>query len=397
MCIITEATSFRSFAYAIMDYAGCEAVGQCKPLYEGLRSFADEKLIKLDSPITVNSYTEADLLSGFNLYLEIQKEDNEKREQDIKENIDELQYLVKSYRSTAEFKKLLDFVGRFHYLSPYNAMMVALQNEGAQFVFTGRKWKEYGRMPKPNAQKLITLIPFGPIQCMFDYEDTEQIPGAKVVDATQLMNEWYGTLNKTSGYVSSKIMDTLLRNLEQYGIFLDDTMDVANTYGGYLQKYTDKEVVVQLDKDSWHRMKSAFLISVNKRLDKVATFHTICHELGHLFCRHLFYDEKKRRHLSLKEREFEAETVAWLVCKRRGIYNPSEEYLAIYAPDGEIPFCSTDYIMKAVTEIEKMLDKEIKIKDSLWYREDKKTKDALTLIINEIRERKSLIQDLIKY
>ena len=48
----------------------------------------------------------------------------------------------------------------------------------------------------------------------------------------------------------------------------------------------------------------------------------------YLFCYHQFYAESKRRKLTIKEREFEAKTVAWLVCKRHGIYNPSEEYLA---------------------------------------------------------------------
>ena len=109
-------------------------------------------------------------------------------------------------------------------------------------------------------------------------------------------------------------------------------------------------------------------------------FHTICHELGHLFCYHQFYTESKRRKLTIKEREFEAETVAWLVCKRHGIYNPSEEYLASYAPQGEIPICSTDLIMKAVAEIERMMESPIKIKESIWYKEDKGLKEKIRVI-----------------
>ena len=49
-------------------------------------------------------------------------------------------------------------------------------------------------------------------------------------------------------------------------------------------------------------------------------FHTICHELGHLFCYHQFYTESKRRKLTIKEREFEAETVA-------GLYVNDMEYI----------------------------------------------------------------------
>lgn len=108
-------------------------------------------------------------------------------------------------------------------------------------------------------------------------------------------------------------------------------------------------------------------------------FHTICHELGHLFCYHQFYTESKRQKLTIKEREFEAETVAWLVCKRHGIYNPSEEYLASYAPLGEIPICSTDLIMKAVAEIERMMESPIKLKNLYGIKKIKDLKKKLGL------------------
>lgn len=107
-------------------------------------------------------------------------------------------------------------------------------------------------------------------------------------------------------------------------------------------------------------VNSRFIKGVNRNQERIVQFHTIFHELGYLFCYHQFYTEFKRQKLTIKEREFEAETVAWLVCKRNRIYNPSEEYLASYAPLGEIPICSTDLIMKAVAEIERMMESPIK-------------------------------------
>ena len=55
-------------------------------------------------------------------------------------------------------------------------MLVQMQKPGATFVFNGKKWGYYGRQPKINGQKLIILKPFGPIQCVFDYSDTEKNP-----------------------------------------------------------------------------------------------------------------------------------------------------------------------------------------------------------------------------
>ena len=162
-----------------------------------------------------------------------------------------------------------------------------------------------------------------------------------------------------------------MSNLSVYGIYLDDKFLAANSYGGYIMPYHDKKLKVKIDKDHYVEVPSCFVISVNKNQSNATKFHTICHELGHLFCNHQCYDKRKKRKLTLKEEEFEAETVAWLTCKRHGISNPSEEYLASYAPKGEIPICSTELIMRAVTEIEKMMEGTVNIKDSMWYKEDK--------------------------
>jgi hypothetical protein len=54
-------------------------------------------------------------------------------------------------------------------------------------------------------------------------------------------------------------------------------------------------------------------------------------------------------------REFEAETVSYLVCTRQGIANPSERYLSGYLRDDpEIPPISPEVVMKATGVIEQM-------------------------------------------
>lgn len=77
------------------------------------------------------------------------------REKEYKENIDELQFLVKSYRDSRHFKKLLDFVGRFPYLAPYNAMLIEMQRPGATFVLSGKEYLKLGRKPKLNCRNSL--------------------------------------------------------------------------------------------------------------------------------------------------------------------------------------------------------------------------------------------------
>ena len=375
--IITETPNFIEFAIALTDYMGKDFIPYCKSVYMMLVNLSEFSHIAFNYE-DFKHITPSIIETEYNAF--IYKQQEKQRELEFKENIDELQFLVRNYRNSIEFKKLLNFVGRFSYIAPYNAMLVQMQKPGATFVFNGKKWKEYGRRPKVNAQKLIILKPFGPVQCVFDYGDTEEIPGAlDVLDEADLMKLWDESLKRTKGEIEKETWDILIKNLPVYGIYLDDKFQAANTYGGYIMPYEEKQLSIMVNKES-AKINSRFIISVNKNLSRIVQFHTICHELGHLFCYHQFYIESKRRKLTIKEREFEAETVAWLVCKRHGIYNPSEEYLASYAPQGEIPICSTDLIMKAVAEIERMMKSPIKIKESLWYKEDKGLKEKIRVI-----------------
>lgn len=381
--IIIETSNFIDFAVALVDYMEEDFIPYCKSVYAMLRSLdypnvtfeKDEKLGDITPDVIRNAY------HNF-----LSQQDKLAREKEFKENIDELQFLVKSYRDSNEFKKMLDFIGSFPYLAPYNAMLVQMQKPGATFVLTGKKWAEYERQPKLNGQKLIVLKPFGPVQCVFDYEDTEPIPNAtKVMKEADLIKKYTESLQQAQGDLDKKKMDTLVSNLPVYGIYLDDNFLASNSYGGYIMPYHDQKLKVKIDKDYDMEISSNFVISVNKKQSNAAKFHTICHELGHLFCNHQCYDKRKKRKLTLKEKEFEAETVAWLMCKRHGISNPSEEYLASYAPKGEIPICSTELIMRAVTEIERMMDGAVSVNDSMWYKEDSAFKASVNAQRQELK------------
>jgi hypothetical protein len=86
----------------------------------------------------------------------------------------------------------------------------------------------------------------------------------------------------------------------------------------------------------------------------------VLHELAHLYCGHLgtFYPKwwSDRRHLNKNQREFEAESVCWLVCERMGIKNPSAKYLSGYLDNNEsIPNISIDTVLKTALILEKMI------------------------------------------
>ena len=307
--------------------------------------------------------------------------------------IDELQQLAKKFRDSEEFQRMLDFVAKFNYLAPYNAYLVQLQRPGSYLVLTIKQWEQWGWRPTVNAQNIITLVPFGPIQCLYEVSDVEQIPNRPCAPKDYILEHLRRGLNNARGEVNAKEWDNLMFNLSQYGVRLDLQFDAANSFGGYIMPDDgdhDLRVVLNVDGDATI-VKSAFFISVNVKQSRASQFHTICHELGHLFCRHLSYSFKRRRFpLSKQQEEFEAETVAWLVCKRHGVSNPSEEYLAGYIEDGLVPECSPDNIMRAVTEIEKMLKKPLMAKQTIRYKEDNGFKEQVDQLLQEFKKNRKL-------
>ena len=387
--IISQVPEFRKFSVACLEHIGEKSLPYIKSAYEAIRYLVPKYIFdNMDSPEYVNNTLSENILEWYHIFIE--ETAQKQLEKEFKDNIDELQFLVEEYRNTNDFKEMLEFIGRFKWLAPYNAMLVQMQLPGARLVLNGKTWANYNRRPKKNAKRLITLMNFGPIQCMFEYADTEHIPGTIEIEEEKILEKWDKMLLNTSGNPQDDELHNLMYNLGQLGICVDTGFEAVNTYGGYLSHFTNGEVVFHISDSVKGKTNSAFIISINSKANKASQFHTLCHELGHLFCRHLYYDRSKERHLTIQQREFEAETVAWLVCKRHGIYNPSEAYLSTYASNGNIPVCSTDIILKAVTKIESLLTTRIKIKDSPWYDKNKPLQKLVQHIESENKRPRNL-------
>ena len=140
--------------------------------------------------------------------------------------------------------------------------------------------------------------------------------------------------------------------------------------GGCIAKAKGSPIV----RDGGKRYRMPYTMIVNRKLCWEEKFATIAHELGHLFCGHLGNPLMDlwpdRSSCDLQVREFEAESVSWLVCERAGIYTPSEKYLSGYLYEhDEIPRISLESVLRAAGWIEKMMSgslpvrKELRIKD----------------------------------
>lgn len=280
----------------------------------------------------------------------------------LRKGIDELFATVQDYASTDKFRELLRFTAHFKKYAPYNAMLIHIQNPGARYVLPARSWQKYNRVVINDRRPIIILWPFSPIYCVYDVGDTMVMPGRNDRFPKELAKPYDGDPDKQ---VEVWRFRKLVDNLKYWGIVYEE-MKTAESYSGKLEvgRDNDPDIVFAKEDRCPKAWRPAYSIRVSIGANTSVKFATIVHELGHLFCGHLrnCYGEKPTetasRNLSHEAKEFEAETVSWLVCRRLGVDNPSYRYLASYfCASKAIPQeVSVDEILKATRLVEQVLE-----------------------------------------
>jgi hypothetical protein len=277
-----------------------------------------------------------------------------------KHALDELFTATFVYRQSKAYLELMNFIRGFRFYSRYNALLVHLQRPGAKFVAPPTRWKrEFRRSVKPSATPIVILQPMGPVMFVFDVIDTEAGP-----DSRPLPPGVDKPFEPRSGGIGRELQMTI-ENAKRDGIrILAQKTD--SQAAGSIQWAEPGLPPVQFpigrDKEGnqlYEEIALRYELLLNSDLSRTAQYVTIAHELGHLYCGHLGTNNKNfwpdRRGLPQDAVEFEAESVAYLLCGRRGIAYPSEQYLVGYvAKRDEVPRISLECVMKAAGLIETM-------------------------------------------
>ena len=270
--------------------------------------------------------------------------------------LDKLFAEVGAYRKSPEFGELFAFMKKLPHIAPYNAMLIYIQKPGSEFVASANTWKkQYNRSIKAGSRPLIILQPFGPVAFVYELGDTygeEPFP-------TELLAPF-----KTAGEVPDINFHCLLSNLKCDGVAFQEADPGTGSVGQIqkIRKGDTKQEFLVVAKKKRIAVRALYELIVNKNHSNTAKFATIARELGRLYCGHLGMPDAKwkgwkdRRKLDSTTREFEAESVCWLICERMGLRNPSAEYLKGYlGSHNEIPDISLDAVLKAAGHIETMI------------------------------------------
>ena len=286
--------------------------------------------------------------------------------------------------------RMLNFYASFPYLGVYNAALVEQQRPGAKMVLTVKKWAElYDRKIKPNARPVIILLPFFPVEFLFDIYDTRPTGKYNKEDDNYIIEQ---IINRHKAECKSDVWSYLANledNLSKYGIAYHSNYVVGSEIQAQIRIDNSEEIYVRLNKGHIVNHNCHFLLSVRSGANKAEQLASIFHELGHLFCQHLAYPWFKDRSCTELVKEFEAETVSYLVCSRIGIHTHSMEYLATYINDNEeIPPVDIERIFDAVDLIEQIIKGNREVTRCLLYKKDKAFKEKVDKEKELIRKEK---------
>jgi hypothetical protein len=293
------------------------------------RFMEDSSLINIH-----NEYIETNL-SLEAIELAIQGKSKKKTVQD--NTLDDLFSRISETRNSEKFIEIVNFVSKFKDYAPYNNMMVYLQRPTAKYWATEKDWnKRFKRSIKEDAIPLIILRPMGPIMLVYEIEDTIG-PGLPE-----------GLLNRfgVEGIFDPEDLGHLVQQCLKDGI---------SVRGVTLQGFVAGRAIRMAEEKN-----PLFLIELNKNHKSIEQFAVLCHEIAHIYLGHLGGDPKNkwpsRMGLNRNQRELEAESVAYIVCRRRNLITSSADYLARYwTKPVDKNDVSIDMIMKVAGRIEQKL------------------------------------------
>jgi len=274
-----------------------------------------------------------------------------------KKAVDELFTLTRRYRASRSYAQLLRFAARFRDYSPYNALLAHAQMPGATYVATPSRWlAEYDRQIKPGARPIVLLQPRGPVMFVFDVKDTEPGPKAKPI-AESILAPF-----AAQGRAVDRELRLVVANAKRDGVRVslrDEGSQSAGSIRSALPVTRSLVFKHGVRKPRSARVPLRYELVVNRDLSTESRLATVAHELAHLYCGHLGTPDLRwwpdRRRVPADVMEFEAESVAYLVCRRFGVESSSASYLAQYVRDDvPLPDISLERVMVAAGLVQAM-------------------------------------------
>ncbi|MBU0460178.1 MAG: hypothetical protein KJ597_07335 [Nanoarchaeota archaeon] len=223
----------------------------------------------------------------------------------IKEKLQQLATETDAVKKSTVFKQYLDTMAKFWEYSYHNQLLIHFAMPSATRVAGFKAWQELGRQVKKGSKSIKILAPFK------SKEDDDEVVSFFPVSVFDVSQTEGAELPSIDIKLEGDDQESLLGYLEEFcsvkGIELKyQDLGVNGVYG-----YSKGGSIVVGSGDS-----------VNMRVNTLV--HEIAHELLH-----------RNSKSSKKQKEIQAESVAYVVCKHFGLETKSFTYLALHGASSE--------------------------------------------------------------
>lgn len=232
---------------------------------------------------------------------------------------------------------MVNFMGLFRKYSPFNNMLVRVQNPTCSFYATEPNWrKQFKRTLKEDARPMLILAPKHPVMLVYELDQTDGPPPPK-----ELME-----FAKFEGAWKPEWLTRLVQNAQSHDKIRVDFKKLSSTNAGF--------ATIAAGEGGW-KMR----IAIHNELDEPSQFGVLCHELAHIQLGHLGSDKDQwwpsRRELNHRTLEIEAEAVAFIVSSRFGLKGASARYVSRHLGNDPMPpSVSLDLVANVAGRLEKM-------------------------------------------
>lgn len=230
---------------------------------------------------------------------------------------------IKDALNSEKYKSFLNVMSKCHNYSYTNSLLIALQNENATIIKSFMDWKKDGVSINKNEKGIKIFYPIKQVFIEYQKDDKGRIAldenGDKIevgkneritfrvgrvfdISQTNADREKYELKKESAEKILNK--DNIISTLEKIsGIKIEFNNNLGRANGRYnpeLQK-----------------------IEVRGNMGDIKTISTCVHEVAHS----LLHNKNSELNLSKEQKEFEAESVAYVVCKNLNVDSKENNFL----------------------------------------------------------------------
>jgi hypothetical protein len=239
--------------------------------------------------------------------------------------------------------------------STFNSTLVFIQNPKSYYFLTKDKWEKlFNRHVKPNSRPMVILFPFGPVEFVYDIEDTEG------EDLPQDLIKWWEEGQGEIGEIEFNNLAEMCKSLN-IEVGIETVKELYHHSAFQMGKAVEKA-------DGTRTIRLHPRYNAPEHIQEA--FGVLVHEAAHHLLGHLgelkitIADKKGNTSEKLIARAFnpqddsvtevEAELCAWLLFAEFGVEKHSAAYVAQYIMESTIPSIRITEVCKAVSKISKM-------------------------------------------